>query len=165
MADIANGARVTTQIPLDEKCYFLTLALMTNLGTSNNLAFTYYEGMIVFCLETKIYYIWQEVITGVTSINNLTFIYPVNSNIGGIDYSNRSFNFVKYFDPSPYNGRLKFSKRSDNLNRFDIEGGDYVEGDIDGTKHLIGGYYVTGNVFTAGSYDQNTIVLETKPTI
>lgn len=43
--DVQTGLRVVSQIPLDEKTHFASEAALKNLGTDNNLAFSYYKGM------------------------------------------------------------------------------------------------------------------------
>lgn len=168
MADIANSLRVATQIPLDEKLYFKTTAEAIDL--SNNKPYSYYEGMIIFNLETKIYYIWKErQDASEIGLISFDFEYAANSIANGIDYSGRNFNFMVYLDPCPYNGRLKFTKCEANaFNKFRIENGDFVMGDIDGNQFLIGGYYtagISGNPFAESSYDPNTIVTEVKPVL
>lgn len=92
--DILTGFRVTSQLPLDGKRYFLTLAEMQNLGTNNINAFTYYEDMTVICIETHSTYVWR-VLKDDNEAGILTesFLYPANSISNGIDYSGKRFNF------------------------------------------------------------------------
>lgn len=98
MADFSNiptGLKVPTQIPLDVKTIALSESVLSNLGTNNNLAFTYYEGLKVYCVEEGTTYIWKEVQSGEenTGLIPSDFTYPDNLIVFGITYSNRVFNF------------------------------------------------------------------------
>lgn len=95
--DILNSLSTNTQIPLDGKRYFKTLATLSDLGASDHLAFKYYEYMIVQCVENGKQYVWREL----ESLNEQglllqAFEYPANSIVNGIDYSNRFFNFFEF---------------------------------------------------------------------
>ena len=57
--DIPTGLRVPSQIPLDIKEYFATLADLLNLGTNDQKAFTYYKGFRAFCVENNNIYVWR----------------------------------------------------------------------------------------------------------
>ena len=94
--DIASSINVATMCPTDEKTFFLTLEEMRELGDSNAKAFTYYDGMIAYCLETRLLYEWKEVAFGENGIIPATFAYPPNTIVGEQDYSGRVFNFVVY---------------------------------------------------------------------
>lgn len=91
MTDIASGLNVATQQPLDIKTYFKTLAELQDLGSSNANAFRYYEGMLVYCLETNSNFRWKESTSGALLTS---FTYPASTISNGIDYSLRLFNFV-----------------------------------------------------------------------
>jgi hypothetical protein len=97
-SNLYGGLRVQTQIPLDAKEYALTLNELSNLGLSNNLAYTYTEGLIVYCVENKKRYEWRQVSLSDQSIGLLAnnFIYQESINTYGINYSNRAFNFFEY---------------------------------------------------------------------
>ena len=92
--DIPTGLRVPSQIPLDIKEYFATLADLQNLGSSNNKAFTYYKGFRAYCVETDKIYIWKEALpelgAGVLPSN---FTYPDGTICYGVDYSEKEYNF------------------------------------------------------------------------
>lgn len=93
--DLNSGVRVVTQEPLDKKLYFNTLAELINLGTNNNLAFSYYKNMRVYCVETNSIYLWRPLNspteTGGAIIGNFT--YPTGLESNGISYSNITYNF------------------------------------------------------------------------
>jgi hypothetical protein len=89
---ISTGWRVGSQTPIDDRLVFNTLAELIDLGASNFEAFRYYEGMKVYVVEEEQEYIWKESSTGVLPAS---ITYPVNIQANGIDYSNRSFNFVE----------------------------------------------------------------------
>jgi len=93
-ADISKSLRLAAQNPLDSKTYFLTLADLIDLGEDNNLAYTYYEGMKVYCLESNKFYFWKEIGFGEEGLISSNFVYPPNTIANGIDYSTRVFNFV-----------------------------------------------------------------------
>lgn len=90
------GLRVQTQIPLDVKEYALSEADLIDLGPSNNLAFTYIEGLIIYCVEEKTRWEWREVIGSEEGLRPSNFTYPSGITAFGINYSNRVFNFFKF---------------------------------------------------------------------
>ena len=95
--NIAKSLLVAGQLPLDAKTYFPTITQMKDLGISNYKAFTYYEYMIVTCVETQEQYVWKEVDQNYTGgILDSNYQYPANTISDGIDYSNRYFNFAPY---------------------------------------------------------------------
>src|SRR5690606_804827 len=103
MADInlSTGIVPTSQIPLDSKAYFKTLASMQDLGTNSFRAFIYYESLVVICVETNKKYIWRERVIGDgLGVLELDYEYPENAVSNGIDYSERRFNFFEYYSQS-----------------------------------------------------------------
>lgn len=92
------GLRVQTQIPLNVKEYKESENALKNLGTNNNLAYTYEKGLIVYCILEGTRYEWKEMSIGETGLLPTNFVYPDNIITFGIDYSNKSYNFV--FRPS-----------------------------------------------------------------
>jgi len=100
MSDFNNipiGLNITTQIPLDVKTISLTEIELSSLGISDNKAFTYYDGLKIFCLDTRKTYEWREVGVGEanTGLVTLDFTYPNNTITFGVDYSNKIFNFFE----------------------------------------------------------------------
>lgn len=93
--NIPTGLIVPAQIPLDAKLYVADEASLTNLGVSNNLAFTYYEGMIVYCVAEKTRWEWREGAVGEIGLLPTGFTYPSPLIINGVDYSNKTFNFYR----------------------------------------------------------------------
>ena len=93
--NIPTGLKITTQIPLDVKQYSLSESVLSDLGLNNNLAFTYYDGMRVFCQNERTIWEWREVQTGEenTGLLNDDFTYPDNHIVFDIDYSLKVFNF------------------------------------------------------------------------
>jgi len=93
--NIPAGLRLSTQIPLDVKSYIADEATLAYLGTANNLAYTYVDGMIIYCIAEKTKYVWREVEAGEenTGLVPLDFTYPTNSITFGIDYSSKKYNF------------------------------------------------------------------------
>lgn len=100
MADYNNipkGLKLTTQIPLDVKTYVADEATLKFLGTGDNLAYTYYDGLRVFCIAERTMYEWREVKVGETNTGLITldFTYPSGLTTFGINYSNKKYNFFK----------------------------------------------------------------------
>lgn len=79
--DIQTGLRVVSQIPLDQKTYFVNEAALADLGSDNNLAFSYYKGMQVYCVTEKTRYEWEESLTGLLPVS---FTYPNNLIVNGV---------------------------------------------------------------------------------
>lgn len=105
VSDISSSLRVATMCPLDAKSIFETLDEMKALGEQNSNAFTYYEGMLTYCVETNESYRWEEVTFGSNGLIVPSFVYPPNTVIKGKDYSERIFNFV--LDSSQSSGVVK----------------------------------------------------------
>lgn len=106
MADYNNipkGLKLTTQIPLDVKTYVADEATLAYLGTSDNLAYTYYDGLRVFCIAERTNYEWREVQTGEedSGLVPLDFTYPDGLVAFGIDYSNKVYNFFPFTFTGP----------------------------------------------------------------
>lgn len=98
MADFNNivtGLKVTTQIPLDVKTYVVNEETLANLGINEQLAFTYTQGLIIYCIEEESRWEWREVREDepVDGLLPISFKYPDNLITFGIDYSLREFNF------------------------------------------------------------------------
>lgn len=91
------GLRVQTQIPLDVKEYVLNEATLKDLGTSNNLAYTYVKGLIIYCFAENTRYEWNEVPSGLenTGLLPTDFTYPNGVVAFGVTYSNKKYNFFK----------------------------------------------------------------------
>jgi hypothetical protein len=93
--NLATGIIPNTQIPLDAKVYAAFLSELTTLGTSNYLAYSYYEGLIVYCAEDEIHYQWREE-RAPGELQGLlaeSFTYPGGVSNNGITYGGRTFNF------------------------------------------------------------------------
>ena len=95
--NLTTGIFPTSQIPLDAKCYFKTLADMVDLGDGNFRPFYYYDSMLVLCVENKKQYIWRkrETVNEQGLIIN-GFTYPNGVQSNGIDYSNQEYNFYLF---------------------------------------------------------------------
>jgi len=93
--DITNGLRIPGQIPLDSKLYCASEAVLANLGTSNNLAYTYYKGMVIYCVAEQTRYEWREVVGIESGLLPSHFTYPSGLVVFGIDYSNKVYNFFE----------------------------------------------------------------------
>lgn len=94
--DISTSLRTPAQIPVNGKGYFLSEAEAANLGTSNNLAFTYEQGMMAYCALEDRRYEWREVRIGdAPGLIPTNFTYPAGWVVEGINYSGKQFNFFR----------------------------------------------------------------------
>lgn len=95
--NIPAGLKIPAQIPLDVKTFCANEATLSDLGTSNNLAYTYYDSLRVHCIEEKSNFIWREVQSGEenTGLISTDFTYPDNIVVFGITYSNKVYNFFE----------------------------------------------------------------------
>ena len=91
--NIPTGLLVAAQLPLDVKLYIDSEASLVYLGINNNLAYTYYEGMIVYCVAEKRRWEWREGTVGETGLLPTGFTYPNGLIVNNVDYSNKTFNF------------------------------------------------------------------------
>lgn len=92
-ADVPKGFNVPKQVRLDSITGIQNEITLKNLGSGNNLAFKYYEGLKVYCKDEKTEYVWREVIGSETGLLTTHFVYPTYPSIDGVDYSGKSFNF------------------------------------------------------------------------
>jgi len=92
--DIITGLRVVNQEPLDPKKWSPSENILSSLGASNTLAYTYYDGMRVDCAAEGTVWEWRE---KQEDENGLTidFVYPASWIVNGIDYSSKTYNFFK----------------------------------------------------------------------
>lgn len=97
-SNILGGLRVQTQIPLDAKSYIESEEDLKDLGPSDNLAFVYYKGLVVYTILEGTRWEWKEVIDGEenTGLLPIDYVYPEEVFTFGIDYSFKSYNFYPY---------------------------------------------------------------------
>lgn len=98
MANISLSTGIVTagQIPLDAKLKFDTYESILDLGAFEVKPFSYYRGMVIFCVETEKEYIWKEVDQTIPleqSVLPSAFTYPVGTVTEGVDYGGKSYNF------------------------------------------------------------------------
>ena len=94
-ADVPKGFNVPKQVRLDSITGIQNEITLKNLGSGNNLAFKYYEGLEIYCKDEKTTYRWREVIGSETGLLDTHFVYPNYNPVDGIDYSGKSFNFFE----------------------------------------------------------------------
>jgi len=96
-SNIPTGLNITSQIPLDKKQFILNESTLADLGVNNNLAFTYYDGLKVFCKQERTLYEWREVQSGEenTGLIPTDFIYPGSIIVDNVVYSNKKYNFFQ----------------------------------------------------------------------
>lgn len=105
--NILTGLSVISQVPLDSKRHILNEAALIDLGLNNNLAYIYYDGLIVYCAEEGTRYQWKEISVGVgPGLLNDDFVYPPGIIVNGIDYSNKSYNFFSADNDSAFQRNL-----------------------------------------------------------
>ena len=103
--DIPTKLRLPAQLPLDAKTTVATLSELQTLGTNDNLAFTYYKGMLVYCIENDKTYQWRPVQigdTGGTLLSNFTYPAGLISE-DGVVYGGISYNFFEKIYITPQN--------------------------------------------------------------
>lgn len=92
--DISKSLRVAGMFPLDDKTIIVKLDDLKDLGTASSKAFTYYDGLRVFCLENRQEYEWKELAFGDTGLIPQSYSYPPSIEVNGVDYSGKVYNFV-----------------------------------------------------------------------
>jgi len=90
---LIEGWHVANQTPIDDRLVVDTYEDLLDLGTDDYKVYRYYQGLKVLVKETLTEYIWLE-----SSVGELpsSFVYPSNIASHGVDYSNKSYNFVKF---------------------------------------------------------------------
>lgn len=97
--DIPVGLRVPASLPLDAKLWVKSKVQLQSLGPSNNLAYTYYKGMRIYCADEKEIYEWMPDTEGrskgLTPLLSSAFTYPLGYNVNDINYSGIAYNLFK----------------------------------------------------------------------
>lgn len=93
--NILSGLNIPSQISLDPKTRCLNEITLKNLGLDNNLAYIYYKGLEVTCIEERTKWEWKEVEIGDDKLLDNDFTYPNGLIVDGVDYSNKVYNFAK----------------------------------------------------------------------
>lgn len=145
--NIPTGLLVPAQVPLDAKLYIADEASLMNLGIASNLAYTYYEGMIVYCVAEKRRYEWREGAVGEVGLLPTGFTYPSPLVVNGVTYSNRTFNFF-------------IVVQNMNISNVGTGVGCYKGFNIPTNSHQFKSFTSTGFLITSVL---NEINLETKP--
>lgn len=99
--DIITGLRTVTQQPTDAKLYAVSESVLDSLGPGNNLAYTYFKGMRVYCANERTLWEWREPDTpGEVGKLPSHFTYPAGLIVNGIDYGNKDYNFFQVLQAS-----------------------------------------------------------------
>lgn len=179
--NIPTGLNVQTQIPLNTIKFIQNESLLSNLGQSNNLAFKYYDGLIIKCIDQNKFYKWREVQIGEenTGIVNIDFTYPFNHSSFGINYSNKKFNFFPYYDEynatnlgtgaSVFKNKLLniFNFRKIKTDNSGSLGESILKTEIEGTNDItISAKKIAskGTIIIETSVDGNTLYIDTPST-
>lgn len=94
--DIITGLRVVTQRPLNTKEYVTNEATLANLGTDDNLAYTYHLGLKVYAVSERTVWEWREPgVVGEVPLLPENFTYPAGLIVDGVDYGSKDYNFFK----------------------------------------------------------------------
>jgi hypothetical protein len=104
---LAEGFKINSQTPFDDRLIFADLTDLQDLGTGNVNAFRYYEGMLVYVIDLNSIFVWKESITGALGTS---FTYPSNIIANGVNYSGRDFNFVLISSGSSLISNITFTK-------------------------------------------------------
>jgi len=92
--DTPGKLRVPAQVVLDAKTKIATIASLIDLGLDDNLAFTYYKGLVVKVDEDLSSWEWREVsVPEEVGLRPVHFLYPTDYIVDGVDYSNKLYNF------------------------------------------------------------------------
>lgn len=104
MIELSEAIIVAGQFPRNAKLYVKTLAELIDLGVDDYKAYRYYDGMIVFCIETLTHYIWKNknrARTGEFSVST-SFTYQNGTIANGIDYSSQTYCFYPFNSPQVF---------------------------------------------------------------
>lgn len=97
--DIPVGLRIPSNLPLDAKLWIKSSEDLENLGFDNNLAYTYYRGMRVYCADEREIYEWMRVEDGnnlgLPNLPTSIFTYPAGYIVNDVNYSNDTYCFFK----------------------------------------------------------------------
>lgn len=91
--DFIESFRITNQNPLDAKTYKESEEALKDLGSSNNLAYTYGQGLLVYCVAEGTRWEWREPDGVEVGLLDENFVYPNGFTADYKDYSNKAFNF------------------------------------------------------------------------
>jgi len=95
--DIPGKLRVPAQVVLDAKTKALSIAALMDLGEQDNLAYTYYKGLVVKVDTDLSQWEWREPFyLGEVGLLPIGYTYPDGLIVDGVDYSNTTYNFFPY---------------------------------------------------------------------
>lgn len=145
--DIASGLRIPVQIPLDAKAYSESESVLSDLGVSDNLAYTYYDSLIVSCRQERTNWEWREALEGESGLLGTNFVYPPNWIVYGVNYSMLPFNFFQVF--TDFDSKLEKGDYSGNAGLLD----DRIvalenQTDVENAFVTMQNFSLTGNVLT-----------------
>lgn len=146
-SQIIQGLFIPTQLPLDPKSLSNSEEELKDLGVDNNLAYTYFEGLIVTCKQEKTQWMWRESLEGESGLLAVSFEYPVGIVVGETNYSGKKYNFFKISEKKklgyiiPFGEFLIFKSSSSPENPEGLDIGDTVIGIVEGQFLNAGTYY------------------------
>ena len=160
--NIPDGLLINGQVNLNPKVYFDLEADLIDLGTDDVLAYTYYNNMVVFCVETRDIYLWRERQVPADGVGALVsdFTYPPNYASFGLEYSSKVFNFFKLnlaktITPK---GTVQVKKTSTGTSDDLLQVGDYVVNTVlTNDDFLKFGVYEGGDPLLEASYAVGSI--------
>jgi hypothetical protein len=94
-SDIPGGLRLPQQAFLDAKTWSLSEVVLSDLGEYNNLAYTYGEGLKIYCQTEKTTWEWREAKESEVGLLDNNFQYATGWVANEKDYSDLFFNFFK----------------------------------------------------------------------
>jgi hypothetical protein len=153
--DISTGLSVAGMQPTDPKGFFLSEAILKDLGTNNNLAFRYYDGMVTYTADTGKSFRWRKYKQGETGglITN-GYTYPAGVVAEGVTYGAQKYNFfeITYGAPMiPYLYLFPKAKGEGNVLSV-LEAGDLVEGFKDNLIYWDCAIYTGGDPTNRANY-------------
>lgn len=140
--------------PTDPKGSFSNIELLKDLGENQNLAFTYYDGMVAYISDNGKSYRWRVGEAGEVGVLANGFDYPAGIVVNGINYGGKKYNFFEI----TYGGRMipylyLFPKAKGEGNTgLGIEPGDLVEGFKDSTTYWDTALFLGGSVDDRANY-------------
>lgn len=90
-----KGNNVTTMIPNDPKTWVYSKNQLEGLNMTSPIFYTFYDKMPVICALEHEVWEWREAEEEEVGLLPSNFVYPNMPEIGGINYSNKEYNFFK----------------------------------------------------------------------
>jgi len=94
-AYVPTGLAIPAQIPVDYIRFCPSESILSDLGLNDNLVFTYYDGLIIFCRLERTSWEWRQGNPSETKLLATGYTYPAGWIVDEVNYSNKEYNFYK----------------------------------------------------------------------